>query len=684
MLTANGLGSGLDINGLVTQLVASERAVSDLQLNRETDRITSKFSALGTLKSAIGGFESSLSGLISASNYESKTVNSSDTAAVSATVDATAIPNTYSLEVSQLAESHALSSVAFADSDTTTIGTGTITIRKGTTDYVSGTDTYNSFTVNSEESEVTITIDSSNNTLDGLAAAINASSAGVNAAVVNDGSGYRLLLNSEQTGENQSLELVVDDDDSNDTDTSGLSQFTFNAAATNLEQNNAAEDAQFTINGLSVSNSSNEVSTAIAGLNLSLNQVTTDPVQLTVTENFTGVINGVNSFIAGYNQFIVTANALSNYNVDTGVSGALLGDFTLRSVSQQVDSILRSAVADISTSATTLIDLGITTSSSGELVLDSSKLNALLEEDPQAVANLLAEVVTPTDEDISFNEVSAQTTVGTYAVNITQLATAGSYTGSAVLPDFGGGGTLIIDGDNDNLTLEIDGIDIGEIAITQATYTDGDVFVAELQAQINQSETLIAAGGSVTVTYDSGTDSLTIQSASEGSFSTVNILAVDTNSSAELGISVGDGVAGLNVAGTIGSEAATGTGNILIADEGTTAEGLSLTINGTTTGARGDVSFTRGIASQLDALLEQILEEEGALETRLDSFEDQLEDISERRASLELRWEAVEERYREQFNSLDILLANLNTTSAFLVNQLDNLNNLAQRSNNVN
>ena len=160
------------------------------------------------------------------------------------------------------------------------------------------------------------------------------------------------------------------------------------------------------------------------------------------------------------------------------------------------------------------------------------------------------------------------------------------------------------------------------------------------------------------------------------------MLAVDTNSAAELGFSVADGTAGLDVAGTIGGEAATGTGNILIADSDTTADGLSITVNGSTTGSRGDVVFTRGIASQLDRLLEQVLEEEGALESRLDSFQDRLEEIDERRASLELRWEALEERYREQFNSLDILLANLNTTSAFLVNQLDNLNNLAQRSNN--
>ena len=682
MLTASGLGSGLDINGLVTQLVASERTISDIQLNRETDRISSKFSALGSLKGSISSFQASLSGLRNASDYVNKQVSSSDIGQVSATVTEAAVPNSYNIEVTQLAESHSLNSAAFVDSDTTTVGTGTITFQKGSTDYVVGTDTYNSFTANPDETAVTITIDSSNNTLDGIAAAINASDAGVTAAVVNDGSGYRLLFSSDATGVNQSLEVTVDDDDSNDTDSSGLSVLAFNSSATNLEQTNAAEDAQFTVNGLSVNSASNQVSSAIAGVTLTLNETTSSPVEITVSENNTPVTTAVKTFVAGYNSFIVTANALSAYDVDTGVSGALLGDFTLRSVGGQIDSILRSSMTDISTSVRNLTELGITTTNTGELVLDDAKFNEVLNEDPAIVANLLAEVISPDDADIVFNEVTSATQVGTYAVNISQLATAGYYTGAGVLPDFGGGGTLTIDSDNNNFTIEIDGIDIGEISLTQATYSDGDVLAAEIEAQINQAETLVAAGGAVSVAYDSGSDSFTITSASEGSFSTVDILAVDTNSSAELGFSVSDGVAGFNVAGTIGGEAATGTGNILIADSETTADGLSITVNGTTTGARGDIVFTRGIASQLDRLLEQVLEEEGALESRLDSFQDRLEEIGERRASLELRWEALEERYREQFNALDILVANLNTTSAFLVNQLDNLNSLAQRSNN--
>ncbi len=682
MLTATGLGSGLDIEGLVTQLVASERAISDIQLNRESTKITSKFSALGSLKGALGGFDASLSSLTSASKFESKKASSSDADSIAVTVNSLAVPNSYAVSVSQLAESHALVSSAFADDDTTQLGTGTLTIRKGSTDYDSGTDTYNSFTENSDFESVTINIDSSNNTLQGIAEAINDSDAEINASVVNDGSGFRLLLSSAATGADNSLEIVVDDDDSNDTDTLGLSRLAFNAAATNLEQTNEALDAQLNINGLSVSSANNTVDMAIEGLTLDLNKVTTGDVTITVDADFTSVIAAVNSFVAGYNQFATTANSLSAFNADTEIAGPLLGDFTLRSITQQVDSIVRGSITNISGSVTSLTQLGVTTNSDGLLELDESTLSQLLESDPDNVADLFASIATPDDADIVFNSVGTETTVGTYAVNISQMASAGSYTGSGVLPDFGGGGTLTIDGDNDNLTLEIDGIDIGEISLSHNTYTTGNDLAAELQAQINAAETLVSAGGSVVVSYDSGSDSLTIQSGSEGSYSTVNILAVDTNSIAELGIDSGNGTAGLDVAGTIGGEAATGTGNILIADEGTVAEGLSLTITGGTTGARGDVVFTRGYASQLEVLFNQILDEEGALETRLDSFEGRLEEINDRRESLELRWEALEERYRQQFNTLDILLANLNSTSTFLQNQLDNIASITQRDDN--
>lgn len=673
MLTATGLGSGLDVNSLVSQLVAAERSVSDSQLNRQEISLTSKFSALGSLKGSLGGFKATLSGLNTLSSFSTNKATSSDTSVFTATADSQALSSDYSIAVSQLATSHSLASTGFSDSDETAIGTGTITIRRGTTDYVPGTDTYNSFTLNEDSTAANITIDSSNNTLEGIMAAINDADIGISASIINDGSGFRLLLSSETTGENNSLEIAVADDDANDTDTSGLSRLAFNASATNLEQTNAALDANFTINGLAISSESNSVSSAIPGVTLDLKTTSASTVTLSVAADLTPVISGVNSFIAGYNSFISTANSLSSYDAENDVAAALVGDFTLRSISGQIGNILRSAVSGLTGTISNLSELGITTTAAGTLVLDSSVLTAAVNENPQQVSQMFAAIGVPEDADIQYGSSTDATAVGNYAVNITSLASSGVMDGGSVLPDFGGGGTLDIDSDNNNLTFEIDGITTSEITLTSGTYTTGDDLAAEIQVQLNGAQELIDAARSVSVSYDSGSDRFSIVSNSLGSDSAVNILAVDTNSATSLGFSVSSGVDGTDVVGTINGESATGTGNVLVGDSDTEAEGLSLIISGSTTGSRGNVNFTRGIANQLNALLDDILTEEGALESRIDTLQDRLDDVATRREDLELRWADVEERYTKQFNALDSLLASLENTSSYLELQFDNL-----------
>lgn len=673
MLTASGLGSGLDIKSLVSQLVAGERASSDLQLNRQEARYNQKFSALGSLKSVLGGFKSSFSALHSLSNFNGRVATSGDVTVFTASAGSTAVPNNYSLTVSQLATSHALASAGFADSDETAIGTGTLTIRRGTTDYVLGTDTYNGFVLNPDSTVANITIDSSNNTLEGIMGAINEADIGVNAAIVNDGSGYRLLLSSTETGEVNSLELSVTDGDGNNTNNLGLSRLAFNASATHMVQTAAAADAEFTINGLAVSSASNITSTAIPGVTLTLKKVSASPVELNVKADTAKITASINSFIAGYNSYITTANNLSSYNAAQNIPAALLGDFTLRSIRGQIDTILRNSVAGLSAAITELSDLGITTTSTGTLILDSTKLNAAITADIQNVTQMFAAIGVPTDENVIYSSSTEATVVGNYAVTVSALATSGSLTGASVLPDFGGGGTVVIDNDNNNLTLTVDGINAGAITLTAGTYTTGNALADEIQVQINGATALKDAGIAVTVTYDSGTDSFTITSPTLGSESTVEITAVDANSATSLGFSVSSGTDGVDVAGTIDGDTAVGTGNLLVGASDTDTEGLGLIISGDTTGARGTVDFTRGIANQLNSLLNALLEADGVLESRIDSYKDRIDDVAERRADLELKWAAIEARYSRQFNALDSLLASLETTSGYLTNQFENL-----------
>lgn len=670
MITATGLGSGLDITGLVDQIVAAERLPSDRQISRKSSKLATQLSAFGSLKSVVSGFQGSLSSLNNLDSFDKKSVTLSKADAFTATASASAVVNTYNVEVQQLADAHALASTAYADSDTAAVGTGTLTFRFGTVDYNTGTGDVDAFTQKENSKVTTIAIDSGNNTLEGIMQAVNDADFGVQASVVNDGSGYRLLFTSTQTGAKNAIEIAVDDDDLNDTDTAGLSNLTFNTTASNVVQTKAARDAQLTLNGLAVTSESNSVSSAIPGVTLTLKDVTAGAVEMKVTQNTAAVTSAVKGFINGYNSFNSTVKNLTKYDADTGTAGALIGDFTVRAIVSQIDSIMKNTVEGLTTEFGSLTEIGITTDSTGNYILDTAKFDAALKSSPQAIQALFTALGIPSDSQVSYKGATDDTLTGDYAVNVTSLATSGSYTGAGVLPADFGATPLLIDADNDALTLEVDGVAVGEILLTHGSYSSGASLATEIQGRINGADAMVEAGKTVAVAYDAGSNAFIITSDSVGNASTVNITAVDTNTAAELGFSVAGGVDGVDIDGTIDGVAATGGGNLLTAGDGTDAKGLQLEIIGGGTGARGTVNFSRGVASQLDMLLSQMLEEGGGLTSRIETLENNMDDLEARAAALELRWEKVRDRYTRQFNALDTLLSSMQATSSFLQDQL--------------
>ncbi|MEP5765412.1 MAG: flagellar filament capping protein FliD [Halieaceae bacterium] len=673
MITVSGLGSGLDIEGLVTQLVAAERQAPELRLNQEEAIAQARLSAFGQVKSALSSFQSSITALNGTSLYNKRDSSSSDPDAISVSAGSSAAEGSYDIQVTQLAAKHSLASGSFADLNQTAVGTGTLTIRLGTTDYNSGTDTYNSFTLNPERDVLSLDIDSSNNTLAGISDAINAADAGVRAAVVNDGSGYRLLLSSEFTGLENSLEVVVDDDDGNDTNAAGLSQLAFNASATQLEQSSAASDAALTINGLLVASADNNVSDALTGVSLDLNKLTTDPVQITVSRDLAAVEAAVNGFIAGFNEFQATLTSLAGYNPDSGQGGLLQGDFTVGAIENRIKNLLRGVPDGVSGDLQRLSQLGISTQSDGTLLLEGDALQTALEEDLDGVMALFSALGQSNNSQVSYLGSSDSTVIGEYAVVVSQAATSGSLVAAGVLPNFNGANDVYIDADNDSFGIKLDGVDLGLITLTQGRYDDGDSLAAEIQTRINSAASSQSQGVSVSVVYSAADDSLTLNSQSLGAQSGIEITSLDPNVTADLGLSVGAGTQGLDLAGTIGGLTATASGQTLVGAAGTAVEGLSLLIGAGASGSLGNVTFSRGLFNKLDGLLDQYLAGEGVLDSRSDGLQGRIEDIGEERLALDRRIEALEARYRSQFGTLDVLLTQLQSTSDYLAQQLDNL-----------
>lgn len=666
MITVSGVGSGLDIESLVTQLVAAEREPTDNRLLRQDAQLTAELSAFGQLKGALASFQVGLTALNSFSTFGQRVTSSSDEAVATVSASEAAEVGSYSLAVSQLSTNHSLASAGYS-SPGDTVGEGELTIRFGTTDYVSpdpGPESYNGFTVNTQRQSATLTIDSSNNTLEGVRDAINNADIGVSATIVNDGSAYRLLLNSGFTGAENSLEVSVSDTgDGNDTDAAGLSALAFNASAVNLSQTVAAQDAQFSLNGLSISSASNSVSGVLDGVDIELNDLTgTTPVTIGVSEDRAGVKSAVESFVDGYNTFIATANAVTAFDPTTLSAAALQGDFSVRSISAQLRQVITNEVDGFSGAINTLSAAGVTTNTDGTLTVDSAALDTAIEENFDQISGLFSAAAFATDTGITYLGSTDATEVGSYAVEITQLSSQGAFTGAAALFP------RVIDADNDNLTVTIDGVESNSIALTQGSYTTGAEFASELQARINEDINLIAAGQSVTVAYNGS--ALVITSDSLGSGSSVSITAVDTNTSADLGLSVGAGTPGQDVAGTIDGIAAISSGNVLTAAPGSGAEGLRIQVSGGALGSRGDIAFSRGVADQLNSLLTNFLQDDGILDARTDGIEERVDAIDDARDALDRRMEIFETSLRARFTALDTLLAQLQTTSSFLTQQL--------------
>lgn len=428
MATTSGIGSVLDVNTIVANLMAVEQAPLN-KIATQKSAYQSQISAYGTLKSALSTFQTSLTALSSLSKFNAQTITSSNTAALTATSSGTATVGSYDINVSQLAKSQKLSVGGFS-SPSDVVGTGTLTISFGTfTPEVVTPPTASSFTPNAAKTDLNITIDSSNNTLAGVRDAINAAGGSVSATIVNDGTTNRLVITSKETGEVNSLKISVADDDGNNLDAAGLSQLAYDPQATsgagkNLTVLQDAKNAMLNIDGINIVKSSNSITDAIEGVTLNLVGVTSgSALNLSVATNQDAIKTSVTSFVDAFNKLDTTLRNLTKFD-DTGkANGALIGDATARSVVTQIRSVMNTAVANGS-SLNSLSQIGVSFQRSGQLSLDADKLSKAVTTNFNDIASLFAATGRATDPQISFASSTAKTKEGTYNVTVTQLGTA--------------------------------------------------------------------------------------------------------------------------------------------------------------------------------------------------------------------------------------------------------------------
>ncbi len=684
-ITSTGLGSGLEVNNIVTAIIDAEKVPVQSKIDSDTDLATAQISAFGSINSALSTFKDSYKDLSSTSSFSAVSISSSDESVLTATAGIGAQTGVFDIEVKEKAQAQSVATDAFV-SVNDTIGTGTLTIRYGS--YETGT-----FAVNADATIQNITIDSTNNTVASLRDSLNADEDnGLSASIINDGSGYRLVLTSDNTGEDYAMEIVAADDDGDHTDnTSGISRLAYNDTTKNATETVAANDAEIVLNGITITRDTNTIESVITGVTIELQD--TDPgnnIRLNINSDTSTVESQIQAFVGNYNILIGRLNEFSKVDSDSGDKGVLVGDATVRGIETQLRGVLNNRLDHLTGTIKSFANLGIFTNRDGTLEINES--NSALPKFSEVVQNNIADIAdfftatgTASDTQIDFVSSNSLTEPGTYDVEVTQLATRGELTGTTV-------NTLTIGATNDTFTVRIDGVLSNEIVLANQTYGSLSDLLAEMQSKINSDSILLDKGVSVILTEDAG--KIKVESSQYGSSSTVAFTDVGDGSStflADLGIDVQQGTTGVDAEGKIDGVEAFGDGQFLLSESGDSA-GIKIEVLGGALGSRGTITYSEGSTKIMNDLLLSMIDSqissssadvnsssvEGALastllDSKTDSLYKKLEQLTRQEEDLAYRMDKYEERLYTQFNAMDSAVAALNATLNSLTSMLDQL-----------
>jgi flagellar hook-associated protein 2 len=368
LIQSMGVGSGLDIQSLVTQLVASERSAADSRISRETQTVNTSISALAALKGALSNFQSALANLKGTDPYQQMSAGSTDSTVFTASATSAAAAGSYGITVKQLAQPEQLISTPFTGGATAAVGTGTLQLTVGGKSF-------------------SVDVASGSNTLANIRDAINGApdNAGVKATIIYGVSGAQLALTSANTGAANGITVGASGGDG------GLAALAYTGTGdTHYTEAQQAQDAIIMVSGIEAHSANNVVTGAIDGVTMNL--VSAKPgstVTLNVTSNQSGVANNVQQLVAAYNSLESVFSSLGGYNSTSQSGGPMLGDWLLSDVKDQITSGMTGAVRGVSAGANALSSIGITTNSDGTLAVDSTKLNSALSTNGGAVAQLL-------------------------------------------------------------------------------------------------------------------------------------------------------------------------------------------------------------------------------------------------------------------------------------------------------
>ena len=644
--TINGLGSGLDINGIISQLDTANR-LSITGLTNQQTALNTQNQAWNSWNTQLLAILTQANTLATAGSQAGLTATSSDSS-VTASSGTGAAAGSYTFTVDHLATAQQLASDnTYAPTDL--VGAGTVNI-----------------TVGGKTIPVSV---GATATLSDLSNAINAAKTGVTANIINVSSTQqRLVLTSQTTGSAGAMTV----------DFSGLSGGT---APQMTRQMTAAQDTQITFGentpqAFTVTASGTQLTDVIKGLTLNLSAASVGKtVTVNVGQDTSSLASNINGLVTQYNNLVDTYNQLNSFDATTKTSGVLFGDANLRSSFNAVTSAILNPPTGVTGSITNLTSLGITMDKTGHLQVDQTKLNNAITSNQADVAAYFSQSTSTTNPAVTYlsdTDTTQSSGATGYAVNITQLATKSTLTMGTSLPT-----TL---GQDETLTLNGQAIQL----------TAGSTSDQILQA-INSNSTL--TGVTASLGGDSGQQLVFTQN-SYGATPMIQVnssLADGTPNSTGISNTLitdkaaGDGntgVVGFDVAGTIGGLAATGSGQTLTGSTGA-ANGLQLNINATTLGDGnfGAVNISRGVGSLLQTHLSALTDSvSGTITTIENGLTSQSQYIQKQIDAANAVADQQKQRLTTEYNTMDAAIAQLRSQGSELTSMIDGLNGVSSSS----
>jgi len=357
-ISFGGLATGLNTTSIIDQLVQVEGQPITLLQNKQAT-LQQDVTLLQNLGSKFSSLQSAATKLSLSSSFFVKKIASSNEAIIGVTAGSNADVGSHAIIVNSLARPSTLASASFNDIGTTTVGNGTLRLAVGGT------------TMN-------ITVDSSNNTLQGIRDAINNSNAGITASTIVENAGttptYRLVVSGKNAGTVNAVTV----------DTSGLTVGGGDVAL-GITTTQAAQNASLTVDGVAITRSTNTISDVITGVTLDVRDTSASPIQVTTSNDTDAIKSQLSGFVSAYNDVLSFIATQTKYDSSTKTAGPLLGDSTVTALQRSLQNVITTPVVG---TPSILAEIGITTQKDGTLAVDDTKLSSAIQTNLNGVSNL--------------------------------------------------------------------------------------------------------------------------------------------------------------------------------------------------------------------------------------------------------------------------------------------------------